>query len=69
MEIMKTHLAIAYTDPHTQERRTRSLCGRSSGLVWSVETIESGQNVAGADQVDCFFCLRLMASQKKLNAA
>lgn len=60
---MKTHLAVTYTT--YGEERTRSLCGRSSGLVWNAETILPGQNVGTEQQVTCFYCLRLMASNDK----
>jgi hypothetical protein len=54
---IKTHQAVKGTvaDPDAM----RSLCGRSSGRVWNVETIESGQNLGAAVEVDCKFCLAL----------
>lgn len=64
---MKTHLAVKGTvsDPTAN----RSLCGRSSGYVWNCETIENGQNIGGEQQVTCKFCLRIMSSRSKLQAA
>ena len=65
--MVKTHQAVVGTvaDPEA----IRSLCGRSSGRVWRVETIESGQNVNDAgEQVTCKFCLRLLEAKRKLAA-
>lgn len=60
---IKTHQVVRGTvaDPDA----FRSLCGRSSGRVWRVETIESGANVADAyEQVTCKFCLSLLQNRK-----
>jgi hypothetical protein len=62
--MIKTHHAVRGTvaDPEA----LRSLCGRSSGRVWRVETLEAGQNVNDAgEQVTCKFCLRLMEAKQK----
>jgi hypothetical protein len=58
MSKIKTHLAVKGTvsDPDA----FRSLCGRSSGRVWRIDTIENGQNLDTADKVNCTFCLRIM---------
>ena len=58
----KVHQAVRGTasDPDAM----RSLCGRSSSLVWNVETIENRQNVTeAADAVTCSFCLRLLRAR------
>lgn len=63
--MVKTHQAVRGTiaDPEAN----RSLCGRSSGYFWRVDTIELGQNITdAAEQITCKFCLRIMAAQKKL---
>ena len=61
-KFVKTHQAARGTvaDPDA----LRSLCGRSSGRVWLAETIESGQNLGDASEVDCKFCLRLTANNR-----
>lgn len=55
----KTHKAVKGTvaDPQAY----RSLCGRSSGRVIRIDTLERGQNVNdGGEAVTCKFCLQLM---------
>lgn len=55
---IKTHQAVKGTvaDPEA----LRSMCGRSSGRVWRVDTIENGQNIGESNEVNCKFCLRMM---------
>ena len=60
--MVKTHQAVKGTVGDAEA--FRSLCGRSSGRVWSVEKIESGQNLS-TTEVTCKFCLRMMARRKK----
>lgn len=63
--MVKTHQAVVGTiaDPEA----LRSLCGRSSGRVWRVDTIENGQNLNDTgEQVTCKFCLRILAAKAKL---
>lgn len=59
---IKTHQAVRGTvaDPDA----LRSPCGRSSGRVWNVETIEAGQNVGERDEVNCKFCLNILATRQ-----
>jgi hypothetical protein len=65
--MVKTHHAVKGTV--SDATAFRSLCGRSSGRVWRVDTIESGQNLGTAEEVNCLFCLRLLAAKRKLEAA
>ena len=58
--MVKTHQAVKGTVGDAEA--FRSLCGRSSGRVWSVETLESGQNIE-IEGVNCKFCLRLLAAK------
>ena len=64
-DMVKTHQAVVGTiaDPEA----LRSLCGRSSGRVWRIETLENGQNLNDTgEQVTCKFCLRIMEAKRKL---
>lgn len=60
---IKTHFAVKGTvsDPDA----FRSLCGRSSGRVIRVDTIETGQNFGSREDVTCKFCLRMLAIQDR----
>lgn len=64
----KTHQAVKGTvaDPQAY----RSLCGRSSGRVIRIDTLEAGQNVNDAGEpVTCKFCLRMLEVERRLAAA
>lgn len=63
---MKTHLAIPFV--RFGEQSSRSLCGRSSGRVVNVDTIETHQNLGDVAEVTCAFCRRLITAGRHLAA-
>ena len=62
MAFFKTHQAVKGTV--ADKDAMRSLCGRSSGRVMLVETLERGQNLGEGGKVDCKFCLQLLKYRK-----
>jgi hypothetical protein len=65
IRMVKMHKAVKGTvaDPEA----FRSLCGRSSGRVWRVSTLENGQNLNDeGEQVTCKFCLQILKAKAQL---
>jgi hypothetical protein len=62
----KTHFAAKGTV--ADRNAFRSLCGRSSGRVIRIDTIEQHQNIGTEQEVTCSFCLRILAAKAKLEA-
>jgi hypothetical protein len=65
--MVKVHKARHYQDHG--EARVRSACGRASGFIWNLDTIDNRQNLSDDDsKITCTFCLRMLAAQNKRNA-